>query len=120
MRIVSRINEFQHFHLTSEHSKMVELNADVLEIIFQYLDFRSLCAAEMTCKHWKNVINNRRLYWQLSKRLSARSVPRIFGTNTRKRKSDFQSEAINRERRKLRNYLPVKMYGKVRENRNSM
>ena len=31
----------------------VQLNEDVLELIFQYLDFRSLCSAEMTCRHWK-------------------------------------------------------------------
>ena len=57
---------------------MAHLNADVLEKIFQYLDFRSLNAAELTCKPWKMVINDRRLYWQLSKRLSSIAVPPIL------------------------------------------
>ena len=96
---------------------MASLNADVLEHIFHYLDFRSLCAAEMTCKHWKEVITDRRLYWQLSKRLSSMAVPTIFlemmakKKRKRKTKQEFEPDEYHKERRKIRYFTPVKIYG---------
>ena len=81
------------------------LNDDVLEIIFQYLDFRSLCSAEMTCRQFKNVINQRRLYWQLSKRLSNLRIPKELGeaskVGAKKREID---QAFEREKKRIRRY----------------
>ena len=48
---------------------MDKLNDDALEAIFSHLDFRSLDAAERVCKRWKELIGDRRLYWQLTKRI---------------------------------------------------
>ena len=96
----------------SEH---LHLNDDVLEMIFQFLDFKSLCAAEMTCRKWRDIINDRRLYWQLSKRLSAVAVPKLIflpETEQRKRKSDFDVKAYRKERRKITRHVPVKLFGK--------
>jgi len=102
---------------------MVQLNADVLELIFRYLDFRSLCAAETTCIQWKQVINDRRLYWQLSKRLSAQMVPKfcdIAMEDRKRRRSEMGlDEKPRKERRLLRNYKPVKVFGKDKNKRNS-
>lgn len=70
---------------------MGNLNDDVLEKIFTYLDFRSLIAAEMVCKRWREVINERRLFWQLSKTLVKRAVP-----------ITFDNSVFRRERRKLK------------------
>ena len=83
----------------------VQLNEDVLELIFQYLDFRSLCSAEMTCRHWKDVINQRRLYWQLSKRLSALKVPQLLHLHR-------HQSAFDQERKRIRryNYKPFKRF----------
>ena len=89
------------------------LNNDVLEIIFQYLDFRSLCSAEMTCRQWKEVINSRRLYWQLSKRLSALAVPKILGEASKVEAKHLEVEqALERERKRLRRFKckPVKRF----------
>ena len=87
----------------------VQLNADVLEKIFQYLDFRSLCSAEMTCRHWKDVINQRRLYWQLSKKLSKLNVPKMLHLN-RNQSDDSNNSAFDQERKRIRryNYKPIK------------
>lgn len=87
------------------YAMAVQLNGDVLEIIFQYLDFRSLCSAEMTCRHWKEVINQRRLYWQLSKRLSALNVPKLLNLN--KNQGAFEQE---RKRIRRYNYKPFKRF----------
>jgi hypothetical protein len=91
------------------------LNSDVLEKIFQYLDFKSLCKAEMACKHWKEIINQRRLFWQLAKRLSALKIPNIILDATRKRKRDISEETFRKDRRKLlRTTTPVKNFGNQR------
>ena len=97
----------------SEH---LQLNDDVLEMIFQFLDFKSLCSAEMTCRKWRDIINGRRrLYWQLSKRLSAMAVPKLIflpQTEQKKRKNDFSVEVYRKERRKITRHAPVKLFGK--------
>ena len=102
---------------------VVQLNNDVLEIIFNYLDFKSLCAAEMTCKLWKEVVNERRLYWQLSKRLSAQMVPKFVnfpsGSNSEPRNSKKRKFECPPERRKLLKFAPVKKYGKNKNSRHS-
>ena len=141
---------------------IVQLNTDVLELIFKFLDFRSLCgklhnfsnhfhplyyarvhtevyyfvlvlktleiyttffsAAEMTCKLWKEVVNERRLYWQLSKHLCAQRVPKFLNNHSdsknssngrgKKRKWDCPHE-----RRRLLRFAPVKKYGnKIQRN----
>ena len=100
----------------------VQLNADVLELIFKHLDFRSLCNVEMTCKLWKEVVNSRRLFWQLSKRLSAQMVPKFVNfpaseaaaSSSNRKWKDFRPE----RRKKLRNFAPIKKYGH-KNNRNS-
>ena len=78
---------------------MRSLNGDVLEKIFSYLDFHSLIAAEMVCKQWKEVIDDRRLFWQLSKSICRGRAP--------KRKRDvptgFDSTIFQKEKRKLKN-----------------
>ena len=96
-------------------SDCIHLNDDVLEMIFQFLDFKSLCSAEMTCRKFRNIINDRRLYWQLSKRLSAMAVPKFklfHETQQKKRKSDFNVEVYRKERRKINRHVPVKLFGK--------
>ena len=50
------------------------LNSDVLERIFSYLSFRDLLAAELCCKKWKDVIDTRRVYKQLAKRICKKNV----------------------------------------------
>jgi len=50
------------------------LNPDVLELIFRHLDFKELLAVELVCKQWKEVVDNRRLYKQLAKRICSRKV----------------------------------------------
>ena len=52
----------------------IELNSDVLEKIFSFLEFRHLLAAELVCKKWKAVIDSRRLYKQLAKRICRKNV----------------------------------------------
>ena len=96
----------------------VQLNADVLELIFKHLDFRSLCNVEMTCKLWKEVVNSRRLFWQLSKRLSAQMVPKFVNfphnsemSNSEPRISKKRKFECPPERRKLLKFAPVKKYG---------
>ena len=42
---------------------MEKINEGILAKIFINLDFRSLMAAEMVCRKWKNTINENRLYW---------------------------------------------------------
>lgn len=74
-----------------------QLNDDVLEVIFRYLDFRSLCSAEMACRQWKKVINDRRLYWQLTKRLCARAMPNVIPVPKKLKRA---SEAPSRKRQK--------------------
>ena len=55
--------------------RLPDLNADVLSHIFSFLDFRGLIRCEMTCKAFQAVIRERRLFWQLSKRLVLRPNP---------------------------------------------
>lgn len=74
------------------------LNEDVLELIFRFLDFRSLCAAEETCKMWKRVIDERRLYWQLSKRLCRHKLPILC---SKRRKIEAKKNAAYYKRHKL-------------------
>ena len=117
-------------HTYDRSMMIVQLNIDVLELIFKFLDFRSLCgkfsniflpfslwtiafclnsknvfpsipfidsncnkyvnvsniyifsAAEMTCKLWKEVVNERRLYWQLSKHLCAQRIPKFLSNHS--------------------------------------
>ena len=72
-----------------------QLNDDVLETIFSYLNFRSLVKAEMVCKRWKEIIGERRLYWQLTKKLcraSKRKLPKSIS---------FDMSNFNKERKKL-------------------
>ena len=74
---------------------MDKLNDDALEAIFSHLDFRSLDAAERVCKRWKELIGDRRLYWQLTKRLcraTKRKLPKSF---------TFNKSSLYKERRKL-------------------
>ena len=93
------------------------LNDDVLEKIFNYLDFRSLIAAEMACKRWQQVINERRLFWQLSKSLCRMPIPKVLsGEDTcrtkkhassrkkRKLSSTFDKSVFRAEQRKLKQH----------------
>lgn len=50
------------------------LPEEVLEKIFGYLDFGSLIRSEMTCRLWRKIINERRLFWQLSKNIAKSEV----------------------------------------------
>jgi len=50
------------------------LNPDVLELIFRHLNFKELLAAELVCKQWKEVVDSRRLYKQLAKKICSRKV----------------------------------------------
>merc|ERR1712181_21843 len=50
------------------------LNPDVLELIFRHLNFKELLAAELVCKQWKGVVDARRLYKQLARKICARKV----------------------------------------------
>jgi len=102
---------------------ILQLNIGVLELIFKFLDFRSLCAAEMTCKLWKEVVNERRLYWQLSKQLCAQRVPRFLNNLSDSKNSSNGSRGKKRkwdcphERRRLLRFAPVKKYGnKIQRN----
>ena len=72
------------------------LNDDVLEKIFTYLNFRSLIVAEMVCKRWKEIICERRLFWQLSKKLCRASKRKLPMTIT------FDSSNFRREQKKLK------------------
>ena len=47
-----------------------QLPDEILEKIFTYLDFQSLISSEMTCWRWRSLINDRRLFWQLSKNIA--------------------------------------------------
>ena len=92
------------------------LNDDVLEKLFTYLNFRSLIAAEMVCKRWRQLINERRLFWQLSKSLCRRSIPKVLSgedtcrtkhANSRKKRklsSTFDKSAFIAEQRKLKQH----------------
>lgn len=86
-------------------------NDDVLEKIFQFLDFKSLCAAELTCRQWHDIINDRRLFWQLSKSLSAVAVPRLIFL-AKDEKNVFNIEDFRKERRKILRSTPYKPFGK--------
>ena len=50
------------------------LNGDVLELIFRHLDFRDLLAAELVCRKWKEVVDGRRLFRQLARKICNRRV----------------------------------------------
>ena len=94
------------------------LNDDVLEKLFTYLNFRSLIAAEMVCKRWRQLINERRLFWQLSKSLCRVPIPKVLGgedtcrtnkkhANSRKKRklaSTFDTSAFREEQRKLKQH----------------
>ena len=41
-----------------------------------YLDFQSLISSEMTCWRWRSLINDRRLFWQLSKNIAKSELGR--------------------------------------------
>ena len=45
--------------MSGDGSQNLSLNSDVLEKIFSYLTFKDLTAAELVCKSWKHVIDNR-------------------------------------------------------------
>ena len=50
------------------------LNSDVLELIFRHLDFRDLLAAELVCRKWKEVVDGRRLFKQLARKICNQRV----------------------------------------------
>ncbi len=51
---------------------------DVLEMILSHLDFKSLLRCELTCRRWKQVIADRRIFRGLSRRLLSESRPPPF------------------------------------------
>jgi len=53
---------------------IVDLNDDVLERIFTFLDFKDLLAAELCCLRWKSLIVDRRLFRQLSRQICKKSI----------------------------------------------
>ncbi len=53
----------------------IDLNADVLERIFSYLSYSDLKSAELTCRAWRAVVAERRLYWRLTKRIAMSKPP---------------------------------------------
>ena len=53
-----------------------QLPDEILEKIFTYLDFQSLISSEMTCWRWRSLINDRRLFWQLSKNIAKSELGR--------------------------------------------
>lgn len=55
-------------------SSSPQLNADVLEKIFLLLPFRDLLAVELVCKTWKEVVDSRRVYKQLARRICRKAV----------------------------------------------
>ena len=76
---------------------------DVLERVFVQLDFRSLLRAEMTCRRWREVISERRLFRTLSRTLLARPPP-------------FQQELIMKRKRirlqPVRSTRPIRLWGR--------
>lgn len=84
---------------------MTSLNADVLEQIFKLLDFGSLLACELTCKKWKEVINDRRLYWQLSKALLKKPVTFHIPKAPSAFKAIKTRSQLNKKRAKDRRFL---------------
>ena len=82
---------------------MDTLNSDVLELIFSYMDFKSLLAVELTCVRWRDLVRHRRLFWQLSKRLLARPPPFKGVYEEARRATRVRVKRMAR---------PVKLYGK--------
>ena len=82
---------------------MDTLNLDVLEMIFSHLDFKSLLAIELTCTRWRDLVRDRRLFWQLSKRLLAKPPPFKGLYNEARRSTRLKVKRMSR---------PIKLYGK--------
>ena len=64
----------EHIHEVVMSKPTCQLNSDVLERIFSFLSFRDLLAAELCCRKWKDVIDSRRVYKQLAKRICKKKV----------------------------------------------
>ncbi len=84
------------------------LTDDALERIFSLLDFRSLLHSEMTCRRWRRVIAERRLFRTLSRTLLARPPPFPGFAHPEKKKKE-KAERIRLE--PIRTTRPIKLWG---------
>ena len=99
-------------------TQIQDLDGDSMEFIFSFLAFWDLCACEKTCVTWRDLINDRRLYWKLTKRIANMPVPfkGLLGDNGR---DDEDEERHKRRyppqtRKVLQRTKPLKHFGTAR------
>jgi hypothetical protein len=84
-------------------SAISRLIPDVLEKIFVFLSYTDLKSAELTCTSWRSVVAERRMYWQLTKRIAMSRAPfQMNMVKTNKRTSFRAANWTGKKRRKTK------------------